>query len=282
VSAHSDGAVRVWDHSARLLGCMPAGAPVTALVAAHGEWVAAGTAAGKVLLWRGMRLVAALAAHAGSVSCVALAPQPQQLQQQQQPPQQPPGPGGALVLASGGEDGNVALRRFEWDGHAPPREVQVRLLLGHQGPVRDVYVDEYKIVSCGEDGTIKFWDLAGHEPRTLRTLKFRKGNKTLPILSLVVAPSFVLGARSDASVVGFTLHNSWAALLQPPEAAPRGAPAPVTPATLKKKSVPKKQHHQPRARRETPPPRAAELADMLFEDQFDAWDLQFEHDLLSG
>ena len=81
-----------------------------------------------------------------------------------------------------------------------------------------------QVVSCGDDGTIKFWDVEKTtEGKALRTLKFKsktrkaghqtskpaKNNKAVPILSVLVGGSFVVGARADGSLVGFTFLSSW-------------------------------------------------------------------------
>jgi len=127
--------------------------PTAVALDAGGEFLAAGTVTGEVLLWRvaDRALLLAVRGHASPVYGVALS-------------------GDGRLLASGGEDGAITL----WDAmsdHPQPRAT----LRGHAGGVHGVALtrDGRLLASGGLDGTVRLWDAASGRP--LATLRGHDG-----------------------------------------------------------------------------------------------------------
>ncbi|ELR23148.1 Suppressor/Enhancer of Lin12 family member (sel-10), putative [Acanthamoeba castellanii str. Neff] len=63
-------------------------------------------------------------------------------------------------------DSDFMVKIWDWNTGQPRRTLK-----GHQGYVKYVYVDDYKIVSSGGDGTIRVWDYRGTSDAPLYTIQ---------------------------------------------------------------------------------------------------------------
>lgn len=155
-----------------------------------------------------------------------------------------------FFVCSGGADGSVSLRKMIFD-----QEPSIFLkedsyseedfhnistedicLEGHSEAVRDIFVDDYKVLSCGDDGKIKIWNICWQQQnkyaaaglvtkedqikrrsggiamfRPARTIKWKR---RVPIRQLLAGPDCVFGLRSDDSIVGFTFNSQWPIFMQ--------------------------------------------------------------------
>lgn len=127
----------------------------------NGEWVATAGKAGTVYLWsvQDKTLRATLQGHQGRIWQVEFSTDSKQ-------------------LASASADGTVRLWQLDRLPHQiidgsnsdafDSTETNI-VLQGHQGPVRHVNFspDGQQLISSGDDGTVRFWVLRGHQPDSL-------------------------------------------------------------------------------------------------------------------
>jgi len=149
--------------------------PTAVALDAGGEFLAAGTVTGEVLLWRvaDRALLLAVRGHASPVYGVALS-------------------GDGRLLASGGEDGAITL----WDAmsdHPQPRAT----LRGHAGGVHGVALtrDGRLLASGGLDGTVRLWE-AGTE-RLVATMRATPSGHGGGFLKVALSGDGALAASGD-------------------------------------------------------------------------------------
>jgi len=287
VSCHENGVVNCWDPvDMRLLSSITFGKHEPGALVVTPCFVMAGLPSGKVALHlrSSEKVVVEFQDHHSAITCLKF---------------REVGPDTFMIL-SGGRDGQIGLHKYTWPGlggkeTSASRKVHPNLLchktlVGHSCTVRDIYVDDFRFISASDDGTIKFWDvgntLGPEEVRALRTIKWKKGNNKVPIKSLVIAPKFVLGLRSDGSIVGFTHLSAWGDISDYYDES----------ATLNAVSTPSKgpkKSRKPRSGKKTLGKasrvvirgryvRNEDLDELRFEHVFDEYDLQMMHDFHNG
>ena len=69
-----------------------------------------------------------------------------------------------------------------------------RLLRGHSACITGLHIDNNKIVSCSQDGTVKLWDVAEpHVGRILQTLRLPAEASTLSVAGDVLSCGLIDG-----------------------------------------------------------------------------------------
>ncbi|GBG33891.1 F-box/WD repeat-containing protein 7 [Hondaea fermentalgiana] len=273
VAAASATGVAVWEvPSARKIANMPTDGAVEAIQMLD-EIIVAGTARGGVHIWTraGRSVFTARDTHDGPVTCLRCLT----INEANTPLGADNVKGGPsfVVASAGGSSHEIVLRRFKEQQREcllRGRDLQcdmTRVLRGHAGAVRDLYMDSYRIVSCGDDGTIKFWDAEDAETRVVRSVKFKRAKHRAPLTQLIVGTSFVAASRGNGGLVAFTLLSDWADLA-PAEPSTR---AQVTDAGEASAGGLPSTDATPRN----------DYLEMLFEETFDVYDLQEAHDLLN-
>lgn len=109
-----------------------------------------------------------------------------------------------LHVVTGGADRLVKVRKFRC---MQPESTQAKILGGHTDTVRQVHIDPHKVVSCSDDGTIRFWDLESNIGKLLRTFKCPGRDGKIPVRSLAVLPDMVIGGRVNGAIFGFKFSN---------------------------------------------------------------------------
>jgi RNA polymerase sigma factor (TIGR02999 family) len=172
--------VKLWDvDTGKLTYDLPAEAGTRSVAfSGDGKVVAAGCEGGAVRLWdpaTGWELPAPHFDKGADVLSAAFHPKE-----------------GLLAVAGPQGDGGIRLWRLD-----PPGEVQK--LDGHTGAVRGCVwrADGRALVSAGQDGTVRAWDLAGPQPRSRLVAAL-----PLPILGLALSPEgrYAATANPDGTV----------------------------------------------------------------------------------
>jgi WD40 repeat protein len=159
-SASDDDTFRLWNLQGKQLQEVQAqqGQLHTIAYSANGQWLATAGRDGRVRLWTAQgQPLAILSGHQGRVWKVQFSADGQ-------------------LLSSASADGTVRLWKV---GQLATRQLSstepiatdlpVTVLSGHQGPARHVSFDRtgQRLVSSGDDGTVRFWDWQGQQLVTL-------------------------------------------------------------------------------------------------------------------
>ena len=109
-----------------------------------------------------------------------------------------------LLVVTGGTDRLVKVRKFRC---AQPESTTSKILGGHTDTIRQVHIDPHKVVSCSDDGTIRFWDLESSIGKLLRTFKCPGREGKIPVRTIAVLSDMVIGGRINGGIFGFRFSN---------------------------------------------------------------------------
>jgi len=103
-------------------------------------------------------------------------------------------PGDCNYLVSGHKDGVMRVHWYDrFGGPTPPKTAK---LCGHSRAVRKIVVESTMIISCADDGMVKFWEVL--EPNFGRCLKSIRVHSS-PIISLAVKTFAIVCGSIDGS-----------------------------------------------------------------------------------
>jgi len=240
VTVSEDGAVKIWHTKtcSEIVTCYPKLYGRAIKVHVYKQWIIAGSLEGHVRIWSTTtgKSVLEYVAHEQGLRTMSIGSS-----------------GMEVVIGTGGDDGVSRLEKIRYC--EPCFAVATVTLRGHNGPVHDIVFDTYKLLTASEDGTVKLWDVVQNEPKLLRTISWKHRS---PLRKILCGDGFLVSARADGSLAGFTLCSQWSALK------PMEQTKPI--ATKKKRRSRRKQRDD------------LDLDDTIFSE----YDLQLEHDLMNG